>query len=41
MFLMYPYIQALGLKKLTAVIGCGGHRQSGHRDMHACFLGER
>jgi hypothetical protein len=37
---MRPYTQALGLKELAEVIGCGGHRQIGHIDAHVWFLGE-
>jgi hypothetical protein len=32
--------KAIGLKELAEVIGCGGHRQIGHIDIHIYFLGE-
>jgi hypothetical protein len=31
---MHSYTQALGLKELAEAIGCGGHRQIGHIDIH-------
>src|SRR5215471_1785765 len=33
--------QARGLTKLAELLGCGGTRQMGSRDMHVRFLGER
>jgi hypothetical protein len=30
----------MGLKELAEVIGCGGHRQIGHIDIHVWSLGE-
>ena len=32
--------QAIGLTKLAELLGCGGTRQMGSRDMHVRFLGE-
>jgi len=32
--------QAIEIKELAAVIGCGGHRQIDHIDIHVWFLGE-
>ena len=37
---MHPYTQALRLKELAEVIGCGDQRQIGHIDVHVWFLVE-
>ena len=37
---MHLYTQALALKELAKIIGCGGHRQIGHIDVPVWFLGE-
>jgi hypothetical protein len=36
---MHLYTQALALKELAKIIGCGGHRQIGHIDVPVGSLG--
>ena len=37
---MHPYTWALALTELAEIIGCGGYRPIGHRDVHVWYLGE-